>query len=319
MTKITVMLAVLLAVFAFGCAGQGDPAPVDGNGETTENGEAIEAGNDSSSDEVSVSYEFTAPEVGQWIAYSVDGAEGGFKLSIVAEEDYQGGPCLWYQIEIDGEAVAQVLVDPSIVEELVAVSGVYMDEFIADPAAYIRDNLPEDGSFMNNEDAVENMMLFLRAIKQVKLMQGEQLMLLDMAGVPELVEQMIADNPEMLEQSMQFDAEDSELEEFMTKLENAEFSMEEIEDNGLDCIQYTMSHPEEGSMVAIISMELPILPIMQASAVPNDPEDEGGMISVTGFGYDGAENLMTQAPDQTMPVAMMLQGMASQMQPPAEM
>ncbi len=313
MTKITMMLAILLAIFAFGCDVQEDPAQTDENGETGENGEAIENGNDSGSDEVSIDFDFTAPEVGQWIAYSVEGEEGDIKFSIVAQEDYQDIACLWYQIETDGEAVAQILVDPAIVEELIAVSGVYMDEFIADPVVYIRENIPEDGSFMNNEDAMENMMLSLRAIKQVKIMRGEQLMLFDMAGVPELVEQMIAENPEMLEQNMELPTDDPEFEEFMTQLESAEFSVEEIEVDGLNCTEFTMSHPEKGSIVAVISMELPISPLMEATVLPNDPAEEGGTVFVTGFGFDGAENLMTQVPDQTIPLAMMLQGMVSQM------
>ncbi len=315
MIKITMMLAVLLAVFAFGCAEQGDgPAPAD---ETGENGEAVETGDDSGSDEVIASFEYVAPEVGQWIAYGAEGEEGEFKLSIVAEEDYTDVACLWYQIEVDGEAVAQVLVDPSVVDELIAVSGGYMEEFVADPVAYIQENIPEDRNFMGTEDAMENMMLSLTAIKQVKILDGTQLMLLDMAGVPELVEQMIAENPEMLEQSMELPTDDPEFEEFMTQLESAEFGIEEIEVEGLNCMEFTMSHPEEGSMVAVISSELPIVPIMEARVMPNDPDEEGGMIFVTGFGFDGAENLMTGEPDQVIPLAMMLQGFASQMQPPA--
>ena len=320
MTKITLMLAVLLAVFAFGCAEQGNPAPVDGDVETDENGNAVETSNDSPSENngAVANLEFTAPEVGQWIAYSVDGEEGEFKLSIVAEEDYQDISCLWYQIEMDGEAVAQVLVDTALLEELMAVSGVYMEEFVADPVAYIEENMPEDGSFMSNEESMENMMLSLRAIKQVKVMQDTQLMLLDMAGVPELVEQMIAENPEMIEENMDFNpSEDPEFQEFMTELESAEFSTENVEVEGLDCVQYTMSHPDKGTIVAVISSELPIIPLMDASVLPNDPEEEGGRVYVVGFGFEGAENLMTQAPDQTIPLAMMLQGMASQMQPPS--
>ncbi len=316
MTKITLMLAVLLAVFAFGCAEQGNPAPVDGDVETSENGDVDE---NSSGDNGSIGdLEFTAPEVGQWIAYGVEGEEGEFKLSIVAEEDYQGMSCLWYQIEMDGEAVAQVLVDTAVLEELIALSGENMEEFVADPVAYIEENMPEDGSFMSTDQAMENMMLSLRAIKQVKIMQDTQLMLLDMAGVPELVEQMIADNPEMLEENMEFNpSDDPEFQEFMTELEDAEFSMENIEVEGLSCIEYTATHPEKGSIVAVISTELPIIPLMNASVIPTDPENEGGSIYVAGFGFEGAENLMTQAPDQTIPLAMMLQGMASQMQPPS--
>lgn len=315
MTKIAMMLAILLAVFAFGCGDQGDPAVADENGETSEGN-----GADNSSDQNGAisGFELAAPEVGQWIAYGVEGEDGEFKLSIVAEEDYEEVACLWYQIEVDGEAVAQILVDPAIVSELIDISNVHMEEFIADPVVYIQENMPEDGSLMGNEEAMENMMLSLRAIKQVKINDGNQLMLLDMAGVPELVEQMIADNPEMLEQSMQIDAEDSEMEEFLTQLESAEFSMEEVEVDGVDCMAFTMSHPDEGSMVAVISSELPILPLMEATVTPNDPEEEGGMVFVTGYGFHDAENLMNGTPDQVIPLAMMLQGFASQMQPPSE-
>ncbi|MCK5787314.1 MAG: hypothetical protein KAH54_12255 [Candidatus Sabulitectum sp.] len=315
MIKITMMLAILLAVFAFGCTDQGNPAPADENGETGENGEAVEAGGASAANGEISGFELAAPEVGQWISYAVVDEEGEFKLSIVAEEDYEGIACLWYQIEVDGEAVAQILVDPAVVDELINIGNVHMEEFVADPVAYIEENMPQDGSLMGNEEAMENMMLSLAAIKQVKVNDGNTLMLLDMAGVPELVEQMIADNPEMLEESMQIDTEDSDMEEFMAKLEGADFSMEEVEIDGLNCMEFTISHPDEGSMVAVISSELPILPLMEATITPNDPEEEGGMVFVTGFGFDGAENLMTEAPDQVIPLAMMLQGFASQMQP----
>jgi hypothetical protein len=318
MTKITMILAVLLAVFSFGCADQGEPAG--GAVEDGGNGEAVEnngVGESNGSGEA-VSFEIAPPEVGQWIAYGVDGGEGEVKLSIVAEEDYQGVSCLWYQIEAGNEAVAQVLVDTDVLDELVGISGVYMEEFIADPAAYIQENIPEGGSFLENDEAMENMMLALNAIKQVKVIQESQLVLIDMAGVPELVEQMITENPDMIEQNMDFNpSEDPEYQEFITELEGAEFGMEEVEVEGLNCYQYTASHPEKGSIVAVVSTELPIVPLMEASVLPNDPEENGGRIYVTGFGFDGAENLMNGEPDQTIPLAMMLQGFASQMQAPA--
>jgi len=320
MIKITMVLAVLIAVFAFGCADQGNPEPADGTVEDGGNGEAVgnNGAGDSNGNSGDVSFEIAAPEVGQWIAYSVDGEDGEVKLSIVAEEDYQGISCLWYQIEADGEAVAQVLVDTDVLSELIDVSGVYMEEFVADPVAYMEENMPEDGSFMSNEESMENMMLALTAIKQVKVMQDTQLMLIDMTGVPELVEQMLTENPDMIEQNMEFDpSEDPEYQEFIAELEDAEFSMEEVEVDGLNCYQYTATHPEKGSIVAVISTELPIVPIMEASVLPNDPAEDGGRVYVTGFGFDGAENLMTAEPDQTIPLAMMLQGFASQMQAPA--
>jgi hypothetical protein len=321
MIKITMMLAVLLAVFAFGCADQGNPEPADGTVEDSGNDEAIEnsgAGESNNSGE-EVSFEIATPEVGQWIAYGVDGDDAEVKLSIVAEEDYQGVSCLWYQIEADGEAVAQVLVDTDVLDELIDVSSVYMEEFVIDPVAYLEENMPTDGSFMSNEESMENLILALTAIKQVKVMQDTQLMLIDMAGVPELVEQMITENPEMIEQNMDFDpTEDPEYQDFLAELEEAEFSMEEVEVEGLNCYQYTATHPEKGSIVAVISTELPIVPIMEASVLPNDPAEEGGRVYVTGFGFDGAENLMTGEPDQTIPLAMMLQGFASQMQAPAQ-
>ncbi len=317
MIKITMMLAVLIAVFAFGCADQGNPEPADGTVEDGGNGEAVEnnGAGESNASGGDVSFEIAAPEVGQWIAYGLDGEDSEVKLSIVAEEDYQGVSCLWYQVEADGEAVAQVLVDTSVLDELIDVSGVYMEEFVADPVAYMEEYMPEDGDFMSNDESMENMMLALTAIKQVKVMQNTQLMLIDMAGVPELVEQMITENPDMIEQNMEFDPSgDPEYQEFIAELEEAEFSMEEVEVEGLNCYQYTATHPEKGSIVAVISTELPIVPIMEASVLPNDPAEDGGRVYVTGFGFDGAENLMTGEPDQTIPLAMMLQGFASQMQ-----
>lgn len=307
------MLALILAIFAFGCGEQGsDPAPADENGETVGNGNNGETDNGG---DIS-SLEYTAPEVGQWIAYGVEGEDSEFKLSVVAAEDYQGAASLWYQIEVDGEAVAQVLIDPALLQTVTDLGAAYMDEFIADPVAYIEENMPENGNFMENEEAVANMMTFLRAVKQVKINDGTQLMLLDMAGVPELVEQMIADNPEMFSQNMDFNpSEDPEFQEFMTELENAEFGVEEVTIDGVNCMQFTASNPEKGTIQIAISDELPIIPLMEARVTPNDPAEDGGVVMVTGFGFEGAENLMTQTPDQVIPVAMMLQGMASQFQP----
>ncbi len=325
MFKFSMLLAVLLVVFAFGCTDQansaGEENATDGNGESVEPTETSDAGDNAATanDAVTGDFNYTPPEVGQWIAYSVEGEESEFELAIVAEEEYQGANCLWYQIVVEDEAVAQVLIDPALMAELVILGDVYMQELIADPVACIEEYMPEDGSYLTNEEAIENMMLLLNAIKQVKVNDGTQLMLLDMAGVPELVEQMIAENPEMLEQSMEMNpTEDPEFQEFMTKLETAEFSLEEVEIDGLACLQFNATHPEKGTIFFAVSEELPILPLMEATVLPNDPEEEGGSVYVSGFGYEGAENLMTGAPDQTIPLAMMLQGLASQMTPPTQ-
>jgi len=147
--------------------------------------------------------------------------------------------------------------------------------------------MPENGNIMENEEYIDNMMVGLRAIKKVKINDGTQLMLLDMAGVPEMVEQMLADNPDLLGQGMQMNpGQDEEMQEFLAELEQAEFTAEEIDMDGLACMKFTATHPDE----------------------------EGGAVMVTGYGYEGAENLMTGEPDQVIPVAMMLQGMASQFQ-----
>jgi len=322
MFKFSMMLAVLLVVFAFGCTDQansaGEENATDENGETAETAETSD-NSATANDAVTGDFNYTPPEVGQWIAYAVEGEDAEFEIAIVAEEEYQGANCLWYQIVVEDEAVAQVLIDPELMAELVILGDVYMQELIADPVAYIEEYMPEDGSYLTNEEAIANMMLLLNAIKQVKVNDGTQLMLLDMAGVPELVEQMIAENPELLEQSMEMNpTEDPEFQEFMAELEAAEFSIEEVEIEGLACLRFNATHPEEGSIFFAISEELPILPLMEATVLPNDPENEGGSVYVSGFGYDGAENLMTGAPDQTIPLAMMLQGMASQMAPPTQ-
>lgn len=315
MKRLALMLALILAVFAFGCGEQGDnPAPAEDGGDAADADGGDAANTDGGDADVSTggaSFEYTAPEVGQWIAYGVEGEDGEFKLSIVAEEE----GCLWYQIEVDGEAVAQVLVDPELLDQLIDMSGEYMDDFVADPVAFVQENMPENGNIMENEEYIDNMMIGLRAIKKVKINDGTQLMLLDMAGVPELVEQMIADNPDLFDQGMQMNpGQDEEMQEFLAELEQAEFASEETEMNGLSCMRFTATHPEEGTLEAVISPELPIIPLMEARAVPNDPAEEGGVVMVTGYGYEGAENLMTGEPDQVIPVSMMLQGMASQFQ-----
>jgi hypothetical protein len=316
MRKIAVMFALVLALFAFGCGEEGnDPAPADSTGENGGNVDSIETGNGI---DIS-SLEYTMPEVGQWIAYGVEGQEKSFKLAIVAEEDYQGAACLWYQIEVDSEAVAQVLIDPALLQAVIDLSGSYMDEFIADPVAYVTENMPENGNFMENEETIANMMTFLRSIKQIKINDGQQLMLLDLAGVPELVEQMIAENPDMISENMEINPTDSlEYQQLLTDLENAEFGIEEVTVEGLNCTQFTATNPEKGTIQIIISAELPILPVMDALVTPNDPAEVPSHVMVTGFGFEGAENLMTQVPDQVVPVAMMLQGMLSQTQPQPE-
>ena len=322
MFKFTMILALLLVVFAFGCTDQansaGEENAEDANGESVETSETSDNAA-AANDAVTGDFNYTPPEVGQWIAYTVEGEEAEFEIAIVAEEDYQGANCLWYQIVVEDEAVAQVLIDPELMAELVILGDFYMQELIADPVAYIEEYMPTDGSYLSNEEAIENMMLFLNAVKQVKVNDGTQLMLLDMAGVPELVEQMIAENPEMLEESMEMNpTEDPEFQEFMAELEAAEFSLDAVEIDGLACLRFNATHPEEGTISFAVSEELPILPLMEATVLPNDPEDEGGSIYVSGFGYEGAENLMTGAPDQTIPLAMMLQGLASQFTPPAQ-
>lgn len=312
MKKFAMLMAMLLVLFAFGCGEQGDnPAPAgdaDDAGETTTEDQGADDGEDVA-EAGDFAVEYMDPEVGQWISYGVEGEDGEFKLSIVAEEE----GCLWYQIEVEGEAVAQVLLDPELLDDLVDMTGDYMDEFVADPVAYIEANMPEGGNIMENEEYLENMILFLNAVKKVKINDGTQLMLLDMAGVPELVEQMIAENPELLGEGMQMGPDqDAELEEFMAEIEQAEFAAEEVTIDGVSCMQFTATHPEEGTIQVAISDELPIIPMMEARVTPNDPAEEGGLVMVTGFGLDGAENLMTGEPDQVIPVAMMLQGMASQ-------
>ncbi len=315
MVKLTLILAMILAVFSFGCAEQGDgPVPADENGETTETGDTGDNGNGETADDpISTTMNYPAPEVGQWIAYGLEGEEGELKLSIVAEEEGS----LWYQIEWDGEAVAQLLIDPAVMEQLITISDGYIDEFVADPAAFIEANMPQNTNIMENEEYLDNMMLFLTAIKKARINDGSQLLLLDMAGVPELVEQMIADNPDMFSQGMDMGpGETAEMEEFLAEVENADFGYGEVEIDGVSCMQFTATHEEEGTIIISVSGDLPILPLMEARVTPNDPEEEGGIIMVTGFGFEGAENLMTGEPDQVIPVAMMLQGFASQASQP---
>jgi hypothetical protein len=313
MRMTALIIALILAIFAFGCGEEGnDPAPAGDSGDTTDTGDD----NGTTGDADVADFNYTAPEVGQWIAYGVEGEEGEFKLSIVAEEE----GCLWYQIEVNGEAVAQVLIDQALLGQLIELSGAKMDEFVADPVAFMEANMPEDGNVMSNPEYIDNMMLFLESVKKVKINDGSQLMLLDMAGVPELLEQMLTDNPDLLNQNMQMGPEQTaEMEEFMAELEQATFTSEVVEIEGLNCTRFIAVHEEQGTIEAVVSSELPIVPLFEARVTPNDPEEEGGVIIVTGYGFEGAENLMTGEPDQIIPVAMMLQGMASQFENPGAM
>ncbi|PIE52419.1 hypothetical protein CSA37_06430 [Candidatus Fermentibacteria bacterium] len=309
MKKFAMLLAMLLVLFAFGCGEQGGhPAPA---GEGGEAGEAADSGDNGSGGEEGrsgdVSIEYMDPAVGQWIAYGVEGEEAEAVFSIVAEEE----GCLWYQIEFDGEAVAQVLIDPEILGQLTEMGSGYIDEFMADPVAYMEEYMPENGNIMENEEYLENMILFLTAVKKIKVNDGTQLMLLDMAGVPELVEEMIAENPDFLDESMDPE-QGAEMEEMMAELEQAEFSVDQVDIDGVDCTVFTASHPEEGTITVAISDELPIVPLMEARVEPLDAQEEGGAVMVTGWGFEGAENLMTDEPDQVIPLAMMLQGFAAQ-------
>jgi hypothetical protein len=304
--RITAMLmAILMAIFAFGCTEEGDsPVPADGNGENgqTDNGseETVEIGD----------FDYTPPQVGQWIAYGVEGEEGEFRLSVVGEE--LGS--FWYQIEVDGEAVAQVLLDAEILSSLISLSSGYMDDFAADPVAFVESYMPQDGDFMSNQEHVDNMILFLRSIKKIKIADGSQLMMLDMTGVADMVQQMIEANPDLLDSpDMDFNlGEDEEFQEFLAELENATFSIEAVTIDGLECNRFTATHSEEGSIEIVLSDQLPILPLMEARVNPNDPAEEGGYVMVTGFGFEGAADMMPGEADQVIPVSMFLQGMLSE-------
>lgn len=322
----TMIIALLLGVTLLfpGCGEEPAPVADEGNGETVTPDEPVIGDADAvlgeaSEDFIAVMDEMPEAAPGQWISFRSDSAEGEFSISILRSEDVAGVTCLWYQIAVE-ETVFQILLDQAMFDTLKDEMQVFMAEMGDDPTAWLQTNFAEGNTsqlFMPEDDPAR-MMTFVRSIKMIRIKSEEEIIAIDMTGVPEMVESMIAQNPDMFDQAgAQITADsDSSFQEFLTKVQEAEFVLDfedvTVANETIGCITLAISHPDEGTINLAFSSELPIFPLAEASADPLDPENEGGRIYVSGYGFDGAEDLIPGPATQTIPARMMLQGLMQQ-------
>ncbi len=346
MTRLMLVIVLALALALFGCGEQGQPEPGpgdDGNGEVTGDdagtgGETDgdgggEADGDAGGDEearpddrdiTGLAIESPRLEVGQWIEYGVDEMMETLTISVVDSEMKDGVECLWVQMSAEG-FVAQILIDPTGLDTAMEGYQVQFNEFMADPAEFIRENMGDTGSMANmfsNEEGMQMALEFLRAIKTVKFEQNGMVTAIDMAGVADFVEEMAAD-PAFQEQFNQGFAQGFEGEggpeamaDVLAELDRMEFEFGTTEmvtaGAPIEAVEFSVEHPDGGIEVAL-SGDLPIIPLAYAEAFSAE-DNETHYVEVRGFGFEGAENMMPGEPDQTVPAMMFLQGMQSQMQ-----
>lgn len=323
----TMIIALLFgaAVLFTGCGEDPTPAGTEeGNGEAVEQDEPVVGDADAvlgeaSEDFIAVMEEMPEAAPGQWISFMSDNSEGEFSISILRSEEVAGVTCLWYQIAVEGE-VFQVLLDQAMFDTLKDEMQVFVSEMGDDPTAWLQANLADGNTsqlFMPENDPAR-LMTFVRSIKMIRIKSDQDIIAIDMTGVPEMVESMIAQNPEMFDQAgAQISADsDSSFQEFFTKVQEAEFVLDyedvTVAGETIGCLTLAITHPDEGTINLAFSNELPIFPLAEASADPIDPENEGGRIYASGYGFDGAEDLLPGPATQTIPAAMMLQGLMQQ-------
>lgn len=340
MRRILFILVMIMGIAVFGCGeqpeqsgdttadsgdsgdvaadtdGHGTEAPID-NGDTSEDGEMhapIGGGIDMESPDLAV---------GQWIEFGADEMPETVRIAVVGTETNQGDECYWVQFSGEG-FVAQILMDPSGLD--IAMEGYQeqMDVFFEDPADYIRNNMSDAGGMaqmFGNEESIDMALEFISAIRMIKFDQGGMVMAIDMTGVPEFLAEMMSDpsfQDSFEEGFMQgFNQEQGQegLDEMIAELDNMEFSFQntavEAAGSQLEGMEFSIDHPEL-KLSIVFSNELPIIPLAYAS-VYSAEENETHTIQVRGFGFSGAENLMTAEPAQVIPAMMFLQGMTQQM------
>ena len=329
MTKLLLVLLMIIGIALTGCGeqpGTADERDTEGTdaGEVTDDDE--DGGNgESGAAAGSAILDLSTPElaVGQWIEFGADDIPQTVTISVVATEENQGTECYWVQLSGE-DFVAQILVDPIGIN--IAFEGYeeMFDDFMVDPAAYIRENMADAegmADMFGNDENMDKALDFLRAIRMIKFDQQGMIMAIDMAGVPEFLEGMM-DDPAFKDQFQQgftegFTDEGGQegLNEFLAELDNIEFAVVETEvevaGQTVKGIEFSIIHPE-GEIVAVISSELPLVPLAYAS-VTGFEDDESHFVQVRGFGFEGAENLLPGVPAQTIPAMMFLQGMTQQM------
>ncbi len=335
------MVVMIIGLAFFGCGEQADEA---GNGDT-DGGEVISDGNGDVSGETPIDadvidgdddtpdggssvisdIDFDTPEmaVGQWIEYGADDFDETLTISVVDTEVNQGTECYWVQISVS-DFVGQLLVDPQGLENASQGYEEQFGTFVADPAAYIRENMSDAAGMADMFGNEENMAMaleFIKAIRIVKFEQQGMVMAIDLAGVPEFLEEMM-DDPAFTEQfqegfSQGFDADGGQdnLDEIMAELDDMQFGMNttdiDVAGSSIQGMEFTIEHPK-GEAEVVISSELPLIPLAFAEVVSFD-EGESHFIEVRGYGFSGAENLLPGEAAQTIPAMMFLQGMQQQM------
>ena len=336
MSRLFLVLAMIIGLAFFGCGEQADEA---GNGVDGDNGEVVADGNGDDSGETDIDadgdddddddiasiagLDFDTPDmaVGQWIEYGADDMPETLTLSVIGTEMNQGTECYWVQISVSG-FVAQMLIDAGGMEEAMEGYEDQFGDFAADPAAYIRENMSDAtgmADMFGNEENMEMALEFISAIRIVKFEQQGMIMAIDLIGVPEFLEEVMED-PAFQEQFQQgfeqgFNADGGQegFDEIMAELDNLQFSMNEttvdVAGSRVEGIEFSVVHPE-GQAEAVISSELPLVPIAYAS-VTGDGETH--FIEVRGYGFSGAEDLLPGEPAQTVQAMMFLEGMMSQM------
>ncbi len=318
------MMPVLLTAAMMLVSGCGEsPAPV-----VTEEEEPVVEGpiagdadavlGEASEGFLSVMDEMPEAAPGQWITFQSDTEEGEFSIAVLRSEEVEGISCLWYQISME-DVVFQVLVDQVMFDTLKDDMRVFLEEMGDDPEAWLSANMAEGdfGNLFMPEDDPERLLTFVRSIKMMRIKSEDQIIAIDMTGVAELVEEELANNPDMLSQAGGISAEpDSSFQEFAARVQEAEFLLEHSEqlvaNENLDCLVLTITHPEEGSIALTFSNALPLIPIAGATVTPIDPTGEPRRVFVSGFGFDGAEDLMPEPATQTIPAAMMLRSLMQQ-------
>lgn len=318
--KRTMMLTLLLAAALFFAGCGEDPAPVAAGPEETiveepVIGDADDVLGEASEDFIAVMDQMPEAAPGQWITFESDRAQGAFTLSILRSEDFQGVPCLWYQFSME-ETVFQVLIDQAMFDTLKEEMQVFIREMGSDPAAWFQTNLSggdPTALFMPEDDPARMMNLF-RAIKMLRIGADGQIIAIDMNGVPELLESMMAQDPDMFSRAGM--EPDSGFQQFASRVQEAEFRLDyadmPVAHTTLGCLTLAITDPDQGTISLAFSSGLPILPLVEVSVVPLDPMEEGGRVFVSGFGFDGATDLMPGPATQTIPAAMMLQGLLQQ-------
>ncbi|MEN8209790.1 MAG: hypothetical protein ABFR50_11135 [Candidatus Fermentibacteria bacterium] len=320
MSKLFFIVAMIIGLAFFGCGEQADEA---GNGDAGDNGEVVTDGNGEDDITEIGGFDLDTPDlaVGQWIEYSADGLRETLTISVVGTEMNQGTECYWVQISVT-DFVAQMLIDAEGMEEAMEDYEEQFGTFVADPAAYIRENMSDASGMADMFGNEENMAMALELISAIRVVKFEQqgmVMAIDLIGVPEFLEEVLED-PAFQEQFKQgfqqgFNADGGQegLDEIMSELDNMQFSMTEttmdVAGSSIDGVEFSIVHPE-GRAEAVVSSELPLVPLAYAQATG---DGETHFIEVEGFGFSGAEDLLPGAPAQTIQAMMFLEGMMSQM------